>query len=127
MYREVAALPEGSALVEFPFGAFTYEFRYMFYSTLHWKPILNGYSGYFPPSYEERRAAFARVSRDPDRAWRILTASGATHAIVHESFYADREGPFTVQWLEQHGARLLGTFEYDRLYALPGRNWKIAH
>lgn len=119
VYREVAALPEGSVLVELPFGAFTYEFRYMFYSTQHWKPLLNGYSGYFPLSYDQRRAVLARVSRDPSRAWSALAASGATHAIVHEAFYADEEGTFTNRWLEQHGARLLGTFEYDRLYELP--------
>ncbi len=119
VYKEVAKLPAGTVLVEFPFGAFTYEFQYMFYSTNHWKPLLNGYSGFFPPSYDERRARFSRPSRNPDAAWTLLSESGATHAIVHDSAYADSEGPFTGQWLGQHGARLLGTFEYDRLYELP--------
>lgn len=119
VYKEVAKLPAGTVLVEFPFGAFAYEFQYMFYSTNHWKPLVNGYSGFFPRSYEERRARFLRPSRNPDAAWTLISQSGATHAIVHDNAYADTEGLFTVQWLEQHGARLLGAFEYDRLYELP--------
>ena len=119
VYTEVAKLPEGTVLVEFPFGVFAYEFQYMFYSTNHWKPLLNGYSGFFPPSYDERRARWLPVSRNPDAAWTLLAQSGATHAIVHDAAYADSEGPFTNEWLLRHGARLLGTFEYDRLYELP--------
>jgi hypothetical protein len=37
---------------------------YMYYSTAHWKPLLNGYSGFAPPSYFElrdRMAAFPNL------------------------------------------------------------------
>jgi hypothetical protein len=121
VYRQVAALPVGAVLVEFPFGAFSYEFQSMFYSTNHWKPLLNGYSGFFPPSYDARRARLAvpRVLEQPEEAWEALRASGATHAIVHESAFLRDEGARVGAWLEQHGARLMGQFEYDRLYELP--------
>ena len=37
---------------------------YMYYSTLHWRPLLNGYSGFAPPSYFELRDAM-RTFPDP--------------------------------------------------------------
>jgi hypothetical protein len=120
VYREVAALPAGTVLVEFPFGAFAYEFQYVFYSTNHWKPLLNGYSGFFPPSYDERRAKLSlpRLLEQPDDAWESLRRSGATHAILHENAFLGDEDDRIGAWLEQHGARLQGKFEYDRLYEL---------
>ena len=120
VYKAVAALPAGTVLVEFPFGAFAYEFQYVFYSTNHWKPLLNGYSGFFPPSYDERRAKLSlpRVLEQPDDAWESLRRSGATHAIVHENAFLGDEDDRIGAWLERHGARLRGKFEYDRLYEL---------
>ena len=38
------------AMVEFPLGQ---DPRYMYYSTFHWQDLLNGYSGFFPPSYQK--------------------------------------------------------------------------
>lgn len=49
-------------------------------STRHWKPLLNGYSGFTPASYIEH----ARVLRDfPDaRSWAMLRDVGVTHLVV---------------------------------------------
>ncbi len=121
VYRRVADLPAGTVLVEFPFGAPVYEFRYLFYSTQHWKPLVNGVSGFFPESYLGRsaRLRLPALLADPDAAWTALRRAGATHAIVHTQAFIHDEADRVGAWLESHGARLLGTFEYDRLYELP--------
>ena len=51
VYRFVAQLPASSALIELPFGEVAFETRYMFYSTTHWRPLVNGYSGGAPDQY----------------------------------------------------------------------------
>lgn len=38
-------------IVELPMHDHTYSVQYQYYSTFHWKNLLNGYSGYFPFEY----------------------------------------------------------------------------
>ena len=49
------------------------EARYMYYSTLHWKPIANGYSGFAPAAY--RRAATSPSRSSARRRGRSTTCS----------------------------------------------------
>ena len=49
-YRYLAELPPGPVL-EIPWGNIETEAVYQLASTRHWKPILNGYTGYPPLSY----------------------------------------------------------------------------
>jgi hypothetical protein len=54
---------------------------YMYYSTFHWQKLLNGYSGFFPPSYLEL-AAYMRTF--PDAAsLQLLRSRDARYAVVH--------------------------------------------
>ena len=119
VYRAVRALPSHAVLAEFPFGDEQYDLRYMLYSATHWRPLLNGYSGGFPHSYAVNRAGLGRVLEDADTAWRVLAASGATHAIVHEDIYLEGDGPRVSAWLAAHGAREVAAFGRDRLFELP--------
>jgi len=119
IYQAVRALPPHAVLAEFPFGEEQYDLRYMVYSAAHWRPLLNGYSGGFPRSYAVNRAGLGRVLDDPDTAWRVLTASGATHAIVHEGIYQEGRGARVSAWLTAHGAREVSAFGEDRLFELP--------
>lgn len=120
VYRAVAELDE-AALIEFPFGEPAFELQYMFYAIAHGKPLVNGYSGFEPPRYAELRATFRRLPLlDPDAAWRILLGAGATHAVVHAGAFWEDEGHELAAWLKAHGARLVGRFGDDRLFALPG-------
>ena len=73
----------GTVVVEFPFGEWAYELRYVFYSTAHWHPLLNGYSGHFPLSYNMNATHLRHPLDYPDASWTTLMKSGATHAIVH--------------------------------------------
>jgi len=68
---------------------------YMLNSTRHWHPMLNGYSGFSPPSYTE---TFNAIQGFPDAA--ALTAlhdRGVTHVVVHADGF---RGAFGVERFE---------------------------
>jgi len=117
VYDAIAAAPDGTAVVEFPFGDPASEITYTFFAGGHRRPIVNGYSGYFPAHYV---ALVAQLSHPPDAgsdAWGALASSGATHAIVHEG--ADAIGGRTTsEWLKRHGAREIALSGSDRLFQL---------
>ena len=121
VYQRVAALPSGTAITEFPFGDAAWEIRYVYYSAAHWKPITNGYSGNFPPSYKERVARLQAVAKDPEASWKSLTDSGTTHVIVHRNAFADPANADAVEnWLTNHGASEVERFpDGDLLLQLP--------
>ena len=118
-YRFLKSLPApGTVVVEFPLGEWAYELRYVFYSTAHWHPLLNGYSGHFPLSYNMNATHLRRPLDYPDASWETLMRSGATHAVVHGPYYRDDEGERIGQWLAVKGARLLADFDGDRVFVL---------
>jgi hypothetical protein len=119
IYRAVRVLPADAVIAEFPFGEEQYDLRYMFFSAVHWRPLLNGYSGGFPRSYAVNRAGLNRVLEDPATAWRVLAASGATHAVVHEDVFPAGQGARVSAWLASHGAREVSAADGDRLFELP--------
>jgi hypothetical protein len=119
LYRELAAMPDVRVLAEFPFGDPAWELRYVYYSTVHWKRLINGYSGAFPRSYRMRAALFARVGEDPDAAWRALRDAAATHVIVHRDAMPPAEAGVVESWLSARGARIARQAGGDVLYALP--------
>jgi hypothetical protein len=115
IYAHVAALPE-AVLAEFPFpdpAVIQDNGPYVIASTLHFHPLLNGYSGFTPASYK-LHAAIAR--RFPSaEALREFGLLGATHIVVHGA----RLGPGVVAQLEASGrVRLIAREGDDRLYAL---------
>ncbi|MEZ5286978.1 MAG: hypothetical protein R2712_19665 [Vicinamibacterales bacterium] len=124
IYQAVRDLPPGSAIAEFPFGDDGWEIRAVYYAAAHDKPIVNGYSGAFPPRYLSLKAALRRVGEDGDRAWDALRGSGATHAVVHVPAFANPDDArLTIGWLESHGARYVVSFpDGDALFELPARD-----
>jgi hypothetical protein len=108
----------GTVVVEFPLGEWAYELSYVYYSTTHWHPLINGYSGTFPLSYTLRAGTLRRPEENPEAAWLTLVTSGATHAVVHEGFYKDAAGRVVTDWLAAHGARLAGQFGSDKVFLL---------
>jgi len=116
VYDAIAASPDGTVVVEFPFGDPASEIAYTFFAGGHRKPIVNGYSGYFPAHYI---ALVAQLSHLPDAgsdAWNALVSSGATYAIVHEGT-GTNDGT-TSEWLQRHGARQMMQSGSDRLFQL---------
>jgi hypothetical protein len=63
---------------------------YMVYSTRHWHPMLNGYSGFRPSSYA---ASYDATRGFPSDASLIgLHERGVTHIVVHHRRFIDEFG-----------------------------------
>lgn len=118
-YRAIARLPATAVLVELPFGDTTWELRYVYYSTVHWHPLVNGYSGGFPASYLRTRSFLDDPRRDPTGAWQALIDSGATHLALHEQAYDAAELMTLRRWLEAQGAHAVLRESASVLYELP--------
>jgi hypothetical protein len=75
-----------AVLVEFPFpDDYAYNGPYLYFSLWHWTPLVNGYSGYMPRSYED---FFTGVRGFPDqRAFETMRARGVTHFSVNCGLY----------------------------------------
>jgi hypothetical protein len=59
--------------------------RYAYMSTFHWMPTVNGYSGYYPPSYLSRLGPMNRI---PDEsAVEALVRAGVRYVIVHPDLF----------------------------------------
>ena len=79
--RFLSTLTFGGGVVEWPLSLAN-DFEHEFRSTAHWKPILNGFSGFWPPAYDELARATAEAPM-PDRIWRMLEERGAALLIYH--------------------------------------------
>ena len=86
-----------------------HEPRYAYMSTFHWMPLLNGYSGYYPPSY---LAMLTGLRHFPDDgALALLRQRGARYVIVHASLYSpDRAGAIVSQAMASPALAQLGHF-----------------
>ena len=126
VYREVARLAPDAILVELPLGQPDYDLRAMYYSLAHWRQLLNGYSGFFPPHYVQLRFALNELPRHPETSLQVLQAGGATHAIVHEGAFLGAEGPATSAALRGLGAVELFRDGADVLLVLPPPQPQVA-
>ncbi len=83
VYRSVPRTP-GTVIVEYPFfGSRSVQFHahYMLNSTDHWQPIVNGYSGFQPPSFYENAAVLQTFPGD--EAFARMRQLGVTHIVVN--------------------------------------------
>ena len=88
LFEFLAGQPPG-VVVEFPVPHLDSlpadDARYLYLSTFHWKPIVNGYSGYYPPTYIER---LIKLKVFPSSvAMRQLQWDNVRYVIVHEERY----------------------------------------
>jgi hypothetical protein len=118
IYRSVAALAPGSVLLELPIGTPAWDLRTVYYTTAHWHPVVNGYSGFFPPGYGLLVLALTDPPRDPALAWQVVQAYGSTHVLVHERGFAAPQAQRVEQWLVASGAREIARVDTDVLYEL---------
>jgi hypothetical protein len=87
VYSELAARPAGPVL-EIPFGlgdsfggGLTAS-TYMYYSTFHWNPLLNGYTGYEPRSAHPVET-LARALPDARALDLLVRSTGMRYVVVH--------------------------------------------
>jgi hypothetical protein len=117
--RALRRLPPGSVVIAFPFGVTAWEMRYVYESTFHWRPLVNGFSGYFPDSYVERVQVLREPHLDPEAAWQAVVDSGATHAVVYGQAFVTRQPPAPYDWLQEHGATPVERVGTDEIYRIP--------
>ncbi len=58
---------------------------YMYWSTVHWSPLVNGYSGFAPADYDQTMTLMGTFP--DDEAIARLHRLGVRYILVHESFY----------------------------------------
>ena len=87
IYDRIASEP-GGVLAELPLPdprAVFHNARYMLNATRHWRPMLNGYSGFVPGSYQQH---FTALDRFPQAsAVAALQQLGVTLVVVHRDAY----------------------------------------
>jgi len=119
VYRWVRSLPDDTVIVELPLDLQFFDNLYGFYSTYHWKRLVNGRSGFSPP---EDIAKFLTFIRFPaPAAVRMARTLGVSYAIVHAELI-----PVPVSaMLRSPGVRLVKSFGRDYvLEVLPGPQTK---
>jgi hypothetical protein len=121
VYHHLATMDDARVIAEFPFGDISWELRYVYYAGVHWKRLVNGYSGTFPAGYQKRLALLERVAQYPDEAWQALREAGTTHVIVHEAALSADEAAAIKRWLTERFAVEIARFGGDVLYDMDGR------
>lgn len=98
VYQRLATMPGTFPVVELPMGLYHRDGRLLptgaipevwrlYFSALHWKKLVNGYSGFFPADYVKR---VHRINRFPEPdAYEALGDLGVRYAIVHPGGYPD--------------------------------------
>ena len=94
IYSAVKALPQDSVLLELPMprttGDRAHEALYMYYSISHWKRLVNGYSGYFPPGYTVVREAMEYFPSP--KTLGLLRNLGVDYVLVHTARFRKTRG-----------------------------------
>ena len=114
-YRWLAAQPGDGPVMEFPaedpeYGPTASSARRhaglaMYWSTVHWKPLVNGISGFTPDGHKDLLAAFRGTLRRADGSAAsnvsfvdagnvaLLQQLGVRYLVVHRDRYRDRDWP----------------------------------
>jgi hypothetical protein len=102
IYASIAGAEPPAVLAEFPMPSDIYrsdfDARYLYFSTFHWQNLVNGNSGFFPPSYFE----LLENERDfpNEESLSYLRSRGVQYLTMHGRFTnPDRYGE-SVAWLD---------------------------
>ena len=119
LYERLAG-DEPVVLAEFPFyagRAWSQNGRYLLNNTRYFRPLINGYSGYWPPPWPAR--AQVLESFPSQAAVDALRALDTTHLTVHVQAFGRRHGDAALAAIDQvPGLTLLTEEEGIRLYRL---------
>jgi hypothetical protein len=123
VYRWLAEQPSGPVL-ELPM-AFTPggpQLEYQYFSTYHWHPTPDGYSGFVPP--KQGQIVYEMERFPSERSIRLLQALGVRHVVVHSNRYAAARWDDMQATLSQVGdLELVQTFGSDQVYQVRPRSF----
>jgi hypothetical protein len=116
VYAWLARARVPGAILELPIG-FDYDAEHVFRSTAHWRPLINGYSGFAPPHYDEIRVLFEKRPV-PDDGWVRARALGGALLILHpheaENLVRLNLARAARKALSEGKLEMLGSFPHDR-------------
>jgi hypothetical protein len=91
--------------------------EYVLNSTAHWRPLMNGYSGYTPASYVDYASVFWYFPRD--YAIEAMKRAGVTHVMVHPEHFGSEGAEVVAKLSQRSDFELLGVGARGlRLYRL---------
>ncbi len=123
-YRVLARLPRG-AVAEFPYfyrrGDFPRHAEYMLGSTVHFQPLINGYSDHIPADW---RAQVVPLSSFPTReSFGILGVIGARYVVFHLQGYDRRSRERLLERLQTYGRFLRPLVQQDDVWLYEIVDW----
>jgi hypothetical protein len=101
IYDSLAAAPSG-AVLELPIygpGAIWQNAPYLVNSTRHWRPLVNGYSGFVPPGYMDIYRGLRRFPDEWSIAW--LRDHGVNQVVVHVPEFEALKGAPQLRKIEE--------------------------
>lgn len=119
VYRWLAAHGDGGALLELPAAPddLYRESLFMYYSTFHWLPVVNGYSSYPPPIYRDIMQVASKLPA-PDALSAILERAPVRWILVHSGDLPP-EGRAAYEAPLEAALRRVGEFGTDVLFEVP--------
>ncbi len=114
VYKLLASQPPG-VVAEFPMprldGMPGLDPKFAYLSIFHWKPLINGYSGFYPATYIHR---LQDLKRFPEPfSIRVLRRADVRYVVIHEAGYGEQRDVYehVLQTLDEaKGVRSLGPF-----------------
>ena len=112
VYRFLRGQPAGVVLelpVPLESGQAQLDVDYIFWSTRHWRPLLNGYSGYYPASYQRTLDVLNRLP-DPG-SLSLLRERGVRYILVHLTYLeTEHDRNLPIRLVAQPTLRWLGSY-----------------
>ncbi len=115
VYRWLAAARPGP-IAELPI-TLDQEYEYVYLSTRHWLPLVNGHSSFVPPTYFEIRDALNELPGP--RAVEYAGALGVAAVVVHTDRLSALEQARWAAAEHRLPLRVLATFGHDVVYSVP--------
>jgi hypothetical protein len=118
VYQWLARQQNVDAVLELPMADSSTDISYMVYATLHWKPLVNGYSGYIPDVYARFHDACCWPVPNPVQL-ATLRDMGVTHILLHkQALDKDWSWQLLADFEKWENVRLLYDDSGDRVYRI---------
>ena len=94
---------------------------YSYYSTFHWQYLINGYSGFFPPSYVRLTRALPNFADQPSMD--AIKSHGVRYLVIHGEYLLGNRYPTLIAELDRRPDLALVS---RRPWQVPGKHAEIS-
>ena len=119
VYRWLRSQPASTSVVELPLDLGPHDYDYLYTSVYHWRKLVNGVSGYYPPENVPKYLTFRRGLASPS-CTQLLADLGVDYVIVH----GDRMPVRVDKLVLPPGLELHNRFGDDYVYRVTGASQK---